>query len=1021
MAVIHIDGKTVEVDGADNLLQACLSLGIDVPYFCYHPALGSVGSCRQCAVKQFNNKEDMESGRGRLVMSCMVAPTDDMYISIDDKEAKEFRQSIVEFLMTNHPHDCPTCEEGGHCHLQDMTYMSGHNQRRYRFTKRTHQNQDLGPFIAHEMNRCIACYRCVRFYKDYAGGEDLGVYASNNRVYFGRDKDGQFESEFSGNLTEVCPTGVFTDKTHSERYNRKWDMQYAPSVCHGCSAGCNISPGERYGELRRIENRYNGEVNRYFLCDLGRFGYGYVNRKDRPIQAIERINDKNVKINIDYALDETVKRLKDKKVIGIGSPRASLETNFALKKLVGFDKFSTGLNSHQQQLVEKCIEVLSTEDIHNPSITEIESHDAVLILGEDITQTSSRVALAVRQAAKNKAVKMAAALKTQEWLAEPVQRIGQKEYSPVYIIDAVQTKLDDISKVSCVATPEDITKLGYAIAEQINHLSDDLEQIKQSGGTCEVVNDEASHDINSDADLDAMTELARQIAYDLVTADKPLVVSGTSLFNVSIIEAAAQVTQALTSKRQAIKTTELEHIEIHNARVRAQQEQPAVDKELEAKAKQSDTAQVTRDTKENLELKQEDTAYRNQASIYLSVPDANSIGVCLLGGQSVETLLASEFDAVVVAENQLTDAIDVSRLADLLENKTVIALDHQFLAWHQFVDLVLPAASFAEADGTLVSAEGRAQRFFQVYDSNYYHPMSGIKEGWRWLHAVQANLEGLPIDWTQLDDVISALIDSHPHLHGIRQAAPEADYRISGLKIAREPRRYSGRTAMRAPISVHEPMQPKDIDTGLTFSMEGYTGEQTDSSMIPFAWSAGWNSPQAWNKYQDKVGGHLKKGDPGVRLFDLIEAEQRLPKREYVAPAQTFPVKTSMFQGRAKLVPVYNIFAKSAMAYRSPLIASQMPEATFYVSAEDAEHWQVSEEDWLAITTDGVRIELPVQIVPYLAEGCIGYPVGQVPIIHGNLPASVIKIDPPQINEIHETADMVEDSLTTQTTATQGA
>ncbi|BFM02192.1 hypothetical protein Psyaliredsea_08390 [Psychrobacter alimentarius] len=113
MAVIHIDGTTVEVDSSDNLLQACLSLGIDVPYFCYHPALGSVGSCRQCAVKQYQNKEDMEAGRGRLVMSCMVAPGDDMYISVTDDEAKAFRKSMVELLMTNHPHDCPTCEEGG--------------------------------------------------------------------------------------------------------------------------------------------------------------------------------------------------------------------------------------------------------------------------------------------------------------------------------------------------------------------------------------------------------------------------------------------------------------------------------------------------------------------------------------------------------------------------------------------------------------------------------------------------------------------------------------------------------------------------------------------------------------------------------------------------------------------------------------------------------------------------------------------------------------------------------------------
>ncbi|MGO2339437.1 MAG: NADH-quinone oxidoreductase subunit NuoG [Psychrobacter sp.] len=996
MAVIHIDGTTVEVDSADNLLQACLSLGIDVPYFCYHPALGSVGSCRQCAVKQFQNKEDMEAGRGRLVMSCMVAPGDDMYISVTDDEAKAFRKSMVELLMTNHPHDCPTCEEGGHCHLQDMTYMSGHNRRRYRFTKRTHHNQELGPFIAHEMNRCIACYRCVRFYKDYAGGEDLGVYGSNNRVYFGRDQDGQFESEFSGNLTEVCPTGVFTDKTHSERYNRKWDMQYAPSVCHGCSAGCNISPGERYGELRRIENRYNGEVNRYFLCDRGRFGYGYVNRDDRPTQALERINDKHVKINIDYALDETIKRIKDKKVIGIGSPRASLETNFALKNLVGFDKFSTGLNHQQQALVNKCIEVLSTEGIYNPSMTDIESYDAVLVLGEDITQTSSRVALSVRQAAKNEGLKMAAALKTQPWLAEPVKRIAQDALSPVYVIDVTQTKLEDISKVSVVATPEDITKLGFKVAAEIASFADDLLEIVDP----QAAEQDAHVDTSTDAsnETDGMQALAQQIAYDLIQADKPLVISGSSLSSTALIEAAAQITQALTQKRSAIKATEQHQVEAHNAQVRDEQAQ-IEDKELSAKPNKPETGADT-ETQDNierapakeLELKEVNNKYQAQAGIYLTVTDANSMGVCMLGGQSVEELLATDFDVVIVAENQLTDAIDANKLTQLLSDKTVIALDHQLLDWHKDVDIVLPAASFAEADGTLISAEGRAQRFFQVYDNEYYHPMSSIKEGWRWLHAVHSSIEGRDVDWTQLDDVIKALIATHPKLAGIKGAAPDADYRMTGLKIARQPRRYSGRTAMRAPISVHEPMQPKDLDTGLTFSMEGYSGKQTPSSMIPFASAAGWNSPQAWNKYQDKVGGHLKNGDPGVRLFDQLA---RLETRQYIAPEAMSVTTTDMQQGQAKLVPIHNIYASSMMASRSPIVAEQLPVATWRIGMDDAKDWNIANGDYLAIEIDKQQITLPVQIVGYLAEGCIGYPVGQVSIIHPSMPASVRKVDAP--------------------------
>jgi len=248
MARIYIDSQPYEVDPAKDLLRVCLSLGFDLPYFCWHPALGSVGACRQCAVKQF---KDVNDTRGRIVMSCLVPAADGTRISIDDPEAVAFRRSVIEWLMTNHPHDCPVCDEGGECHLQDVTVMTGHAYRRYRFKKRTFENQYLGPLINHEMNRCIQCYRCVRFYRNYAGGRDLDAFGIHNHVYFGRHKDGILENEFSGNLVEVCPTGVFTDKTLKKQYTRKWDLQTAPSICTHCGVGCNIIPGERYGILRR--------------------------------------------------------------------------------------------------------------------------------------------------------------------------------------------------------------------------------------------------------------------------------------------------------------------------------------------------------------------------------------------------------------------------------------------------------------------------------------------------------------------------------------------------------------------------------------------------------------------------------------------------------------------------------------------------------------------------------------------------------------------------------------------------
>src|SRR5208283_3977686 len=235
MATIYIDNRPYTVKDGDNLLHACLSLGFNIPYFCWHPAMHSVGACRQCAIKQSKDEHDTQ---GKIVMSCMTAAADGMRISIDDEEVRAFRKSVIEWLMANHPHDCPVCDEGGECHLQDMTVMTGHARRRFRFKKRTHVNQDLGPFVAHEMNRCIACYRCTRFYNDYAGGRDFGAFASHNGVYFGRAQDGPLESPFAGNLVEVCPTGVFTDKTQREHYSRPWDLRTAPSVCVLCSLGC---------------------------------------------------------------------------------------------------------------------------------------------------------------------------------------------------------------------------------------------------------------------------------------------------------------------------------------------------------------------------------------------------------------------------------------------------------------------------------------------------------------------------------------------------------------------------------------------------------------------------------------------------------------------------------------------------------------------------------------------------------------------------------------------------------------
>ncbi|MGJ7699513.1 NADH-quinone oxidoreductase subunit NuoG [Escherichia coli] len=767
MATIHVDGKEYEVNGADNLLEACLSLGLDIPYFCWHPALGSVGACRQCAVKQYQNAEDT---RGRLVMSCMTPASDGTFISIDDEEAKQFRESVVEWLMTNHPHDCPVCEEGGNCHLQDMTVMTGHSFRRYRFTKRTHRNQDLGPFISHEMNRCIACYRCVRYYKDYADGTDLGVYGAHDNVYFGRPEDGTLESEFSGNLVEICPTGVFTDKTHSERYNRKWDMQFAPSICQQCSIGCNISPGERYGELRRIENRYNGTVNHYFLCDRGRFGYGYVNLKDRPRQPVQRRGDDFITLNAEQAMQGAADILRQsKKVIGIGSPRASVESNFALRELVGEENFYTGIAHGEQERLQLALKVLREGGIYTPALREIESYDAVLVLGEDVTQTGARVALAVRQAVKGKAREMAAAQKVADWQIAAILNIGQRAKHPLFVTNVDDTRLDDIAAWTYRAPVEDQARLGFAIAHALDNSAPAVDGIEP--------------ELQSKIDV---------IVQALAGAKKPLIISGTNAGSIEVIQAAANVAKALKGRGADVGIT-------------------------------------------------------------MIARSVNSMGLGIMGGGSLEEALTEletgRADAVVVLENDLHRHASATRVnAALAKAPLVMVVDHQRTAIMENAHLVLSAASFAESDGTVINNEGRAQRFFQVYDPAYYDSKTVMLESWRWLHSLHSTLLSREVDWTQLDHVIDAVVAKIPELAGIKDAAPDATFRIRGQKLAREPHRYSGRTAMRANISVHEPRQPQDIDTMFTFSMEGNNQPTAHRSQVPFAWAPGWNSPQPYIK-----------------------------------------------------------------------------------------------------------------------------------------------------------------------------
>ena len=740
----------------------------------------------------------------------------------------------------------------------------------------------------------------MRYYKDYADGTDLGVYGAHDNVYFGRPEDGTLESEFSGNLVEICPTGVFTDKTHSERYNRKWDMQFAPSICQQCSIGCNISPGERYGELRRIENRYNGTVNHYFLCDRGRFGYGYVNLKDRPRQPVQRRGDDFITLNAEQAMQGAADILRQsKKVIGIGSPRASVESNFALRELVGEENFYTGIAHGEQERLQLALKVLREGGIYTPALREIESYDAVLVLGEDVTQTGARVALAVRQAVKGKAREMAAAQKVADWQIAAILNIGQRAKHPLFVTNVDDTRLDDIAAWTYRAPVEDQARLGFAIAHALDNSAPAVDGIEP--------------ELQSKIDV---------IVQALAGAKKPLIISGTNAGSAEVIQAAANVAKALKGRGADVGIT-------------------------------------------------------------MIARSVNSMGLGIIGGGSLEEALTEletgRADAVVVLENDLHRHASATRVnAALAKAPLVMVVDHQRTAIMENAHLVLSAASFAESDGTVINNEGRAQRFFQVYDPAYYDSQTVMLESWRWLHSLHSTLLSREVDWTQLDHVIDAVVAKIPELAGIKDAAPDATFRIRGQKLAREPHRYSGRTAMRANISVHEPRQPQDIDTMFTFSMEGNNQPTAHRSQVPFAWAPGWNSPQAWNKFQDEVGGKLRFGDPGVRLFETSENGL-----DYFT---SVPARFQPQDGKWRIAPYYHLFGSDELSQRAPVFQSRMPQPYIKLNPADAAKLGVNAGTRVSFSYDGNTVTLPVEIAEGLTAGQVGLPMGMsgiAPVLAG--------------------------------------
>ena len=328
LVTVTIDGMAVAVPKGTTILEAAKQTGVLVPHYCYHPSLPSPAVCRMCLV-------EVEKAP-KLMPACVTAVADGQVVHVESPKAKEARKSVLEFLLINHPLDCPICDQAGECELQDYVFQEGRGNTRYaEYAKRYSPVEDFGPDILYVPNRCILCTRCVRFMEDVAEDPILNVSERGDRAFIGIAEDEPLDHPWAGNVVDLCPVGSLLSKDFLHKA-RAWDLDKTASVCPGCTQGCNISVDTRDDIVVRLRPRPNLDVNRHFICDYGRSNYRWMNRGDRVEAPLVREGQRHVATDWDAALDrlgQLVHATRGPAVI-LASGRASAESLGLIRHLV---------------------------------------------------------------------------------------------------------------------------------------------------------------------------------------------------------------------------------------------------------------------------------------------------------------------------------------------------------------------------------------------------------------------------------------------------------------------------------------------------------------------------------------------------------------------------------------------------------------------------------------------------------------------------------------------------------------
>jgi len=393
LVTIVVDERELQVPKGTGLVEAAAMAGVEIPVFCYEPRLGPpIGACRMCLVEV--------EGMPKLQAGCTLTAQDGMVIRTaqTSEKAADGQEATLEFILVNHPLDCPVCDKGGECPLQDLTFRWGPGNTRMTFPKRTFDKPiPISPLIALDRERCILCYRCTRFSEGVSEDGQLVARNRGAQSVIATFEDEPYRGLFTGNVIELCPVGALTSTPYRFE-GRPWEVQNVPTVCGMCPVGCNVSATTREGKVKRIVSRNHPEVDEGWLCDKGRFAYPHLRAPDRLVDPIRRARPRWEELSWDAALDEAegMLRAAEGRIVTALSGSETVELAYALGKLM-----RQGLGAHTAVLPEEIDAALAFDAFCAP-LSTIRDAEIVAVLGDEpVAERAPIVELWIKAAERN--------------------------------------------------------------------------------------------------------------------------------------------------------------------------------------------------------------------------------------------------------------------------------------------------------------------------------------------------------------------------------------------------------------------------------------------------------------------------------------------------------------------------------------------------------------------------------------------------------------------------------------------